>query len=55
MRNFVIRALYDITHELEGDQIDEGEVCDTYSTYEGNVIHMQNCLANLKKRPFGKN
>jgi len=53
MRNFVICALYHITHEHEGDQIDKGEVCDTHSTYEGNMIHMQNCLAKLKKRPFG--
>jgi len=49
----VICALYHITHEHEGDQIDKGEVCDTHSTYEGNMIHMQNCLAKLKKRPFG--
>jgi hypothetical protein len=48
-------ALYNITHELEGDQMDEGEVCESYSTCEGNMIHMQSCLADLKKRPFGKN
>jgi hypothetical protein len=53
MGNFVTRAFYHITHEHEGDKIDKGEVCDTHSTYEGNMIHMQNCLAKLKKRPFG--
>lgn len=26
MRNFVIRALYHVTHEHEGEQIDKGEV-----------------------------